>query len=215
MLRKFFSRSIRKYIPRMRGLIHVGAHYGEEIERYKEAGIRDVLLFEPLAEPFRILQSIGYGTAVKKALGNTCGKMNMYVSTKHDASSSLLRPKLHLQQYPDMQFDALETVDVITLDGYIDENNLVGMYNTLNIDVQGYELEVFKGARNTLCFDIDYILCEINKDELYEGCSLIGEVDSYLRNLKFTRVDTIWKEVLWGEALYVKTNKILVNCDAI
>ena len=52
-------------------------------------------------------------------------------------------------------------------------------YNFMNIDVQGYELEVFKGAFETLK-NIDYIISEVNQDEVYEGCPHVSELDKYL-----------------------------------
>ena len=38
---------------------------------------------------------------------------------------------------------------------------------SINMDVQGYELEVLKGATKTL-EQVDYVYCEVNRDEVYE-----------------------------------------------
>ena len=77
------------------------------------------------------------------------------------------------------------------------------LYNFLNIDVQGYELEVFKGAFESLK-NIDYIISEVNRDEVYENCPHIDELDKYLSQLNFKRVETDWAGNSWGDALYVK-----------
>ena len=76
-------------------------------------------------------------------------------------------------------------------------------YNFLNIDVQGYELEVFKGAFESLK-NIDYIISEVNRDEVYENCPHIDELDKYLFQLNFKRVETDWAGDSWGDALYIK-----------
>ena len=55
------------------------------------------------------------------------------------------------------------------LDTFLNEKDL---YNFINIDVQGYELEVFKGSVEFLK-TIDYIMTEVNRDELYKNCPMI------------------------------------------
>jgi hypothetical protein len=52
--------------------------------------------------------------------------------------------------------------------------------------VQGYELEVLKGARKTLP-QIQRLVCEVNLDEVYEGCALVDEVDAFLDEHGFRR----------------------------
>ena len=75
----------------------------------------------------------------------------------------------------------------------------------MNIDVQGYELEVFKGGKKTL-EKIDYVYCEVNRGEMYEGNPLIEELDVHLGEYGFERVETHWPETWykWGDALYIK-----------
>jgi len=42
-----FKQSIAKHDLRITGVIHVGAHFGQEYHDYKAAGIRQVLFIEP------------------------------------------------------------------------------------------------------------------------------------------------------------------------
>ena len=51
-----FSQLRKKYSMDIKGIIHVGAHYGEEIGEYVNNGIQEIILFEPLSECFDILQ---------------------------------------------------------------------------------------------------------------------------------------------------------------
>ena len=66
-----------------------------------------------------------------------------------------------------------------------------------------YELEVFRGAGEFLD-RVDFIMTEVNRDEVYEGCAQVEEIDKYLSKYKFKRVETSWDGDCWGDALYLK-----------
>ena len=102
--------------------------------------------------------------------------------------------------HPDVSFTGTEEVEVCLLDDYE-----FGDANFINIDVQGYELEVFKGGKKTL-EKIDYVYCEVNRDEVYEGAPMVEELDEFLGTYGFVRVETKWPEThyTWGDALYIK-----------
>jgi hypothetical protein len=54
---------------------------------------------------------------------------------------------------------------------------------------------------------LEFILSEVNVEELYEGCCLIEELDSYMKSYGFERIITdMWDDgaVGWGDALYIK-----------
>jgi hypothetical protein len=91
-------------------------------------------------------------------------------------------------------------VNITKLDTFIEDR---GKYNFINIDVQGYELEVFKGGSEYLNH-IDYVMTEVNRDEVYKGCPRIEELDEYLGTYGFERVESTWDGGTWGDALYVK-----------
>ena len=55
--------------------------------------------------------------------------------------------------------------------------------------------------------DIDYIISEINRDEVYENCAKVEEVDIFLGQFGFERVETDWAGYTWGDALYIKNKK--------
>ena len=76
-------------------------------------------------------------------------------------------------------------------------------FNFINIDVQGYELEVFKGGKKVL-ESIDYILSEVNNAEVYENCVNVSELDVFLREFGFERVEPNWEGGTWGDAFYIK-----------
>lgn len=197
-----FKNSIRKHNLNISGIIHVGAHYGQEYHDYAAAGVKDILFIEPCQKAFQVLKDTFIHIPGVKIIQSACGaefgisQMNVEQANQ-GMSNSLLKPKLHLQQYPSIQFTDTEEVEVRQLDEIIDHIGFSG--NMLVMDVQGYELEVLKGATNTLK-GIDYIYCEVNRDEVYEGCAQVGELDEYLSDFK--RVETSWAGGTWGDAWY-------------
>jgi FkbM family methyltransferase len=204
-----FKDIVQKYNLNIRGVIHIGAHHGEELFNYIEQNIQSIILFEPLEENFKHIKEkiskINSSSSIEihqVALGNSTGIISMNLSSNDLESSSILKPKLHLIQHDHVKFEGTEQVKIDKLDNYNLKN-----FNFLNIDVQGYELEVLKGAENTLDF-IDYIYCEVNRDEVYENNAKIEDIDFYLSFYNFKRVETNWWQGTdWGDALYIKEKK--------
>lgn len=200
-----FKQLIVKYNLDIKGIIHIGAHIGQEYSLYKEKNIKNILFFEPVLETYnKLLETVKNDSnviCINKALGNDNKKILMNIETINSGqSSSILIPDLHLKQYPEITFNSQLEVSMIKLDDfeYIREN-----YNFINIDVQGYELEVFKGAEETLKH-IDYIISEVNNDEVYKNCAKIWELDEFLGKYNFKRVETDMVGKTWGDALYIK-----------
>jgi FkbM family methyltransferase len=200
-----FTQLRKKYNMNITGIIHIGAHYGEEIHEYIRNGIQDIVVFEPLSKNFDILSERmgdvnGNIQGHQVALGNENKIVTMYLSSNDQQSSSILKPKDHLTEHPYVSFEGTEEVEMKRLD----EFNIRGA-NFINIDVQGYELEVLKGGKETLN-EVDYVYCEVNRGEMYEGNCMIGEIDDYLSSWNFKRVETFWPETYykWGDALYIK-----------
>ena len=199
-----FTNLKRKYNMNIKGIIHVGAHYGEEISEYIDNGIQDIILFEPLVENFDVLskkvKTLNANIEGHQvALGSKKGDATMYVSDNEKQSSSVLKPKVHLTHHPHVKFPSTEEVEVHLLDDYNSKD-----YNFINMDVQGYELEVLKGGTKTL-EHVDYVYCEVNRDEVYENNAYVEEIDEFLAGYGMERVETDWEGDIWGDALYIKT----------
>ena len=194
---------INKYNCNINGVIHIGGHHGEEHELYKKHNIKNIIYFEPINSSYQILKNKVKDEAivVNKALGNDTKKVEMNVEKNNQGqSSSILNPKIHLQQYPWIHFTEKEEVEMIKLDDFeINKNN----YNFINIDVQGYELEVFKGAKNILN-NIDYIVSEVNRAEVYEGCPHIKDLCDFLKQFNFELQEVVWAGETWGYGFFKK-----------
>ena len=193
-----------KYKLNINGVLHIGGHFGQEFSLYRELQINNIIFFEPVPQTFKkLFDNIGENAILFNiALGNIVGNIEMNIEENNDGqSSSILEPHLHLKQYPSIIFDKKITINIDKLDNYIKYKN---DYNFINIDVQGYELEVFKGGSEFLNY-IDYIITEVNNDDVYLNCAKVNELDEYLLKYNFERVETTWDGGTWGDALYIKT----------
>lgn len=196
-----FHNLIRKHRIKIKGVVHAGAHYGEEYQDYARY-TRNIVFIEPAKDAIQALkQKFPYIKLYECALGAEEAELNLYIE-KHNKgqSNSLLKPVKHLEQYPEIIFEETETVKVNKLDNLAFDRNL---YNFLAMDIQGYELEALKGATWTLGH-IDYIYCEVNRDEVYQGCARVEQLDTFLKKFNFDRVETSWGGGTWGDALYIK-----------
>lgn len=203
---------IQKYSLKITGVIHVGAHFGEEVAEYHKNGINNIILIEPCAPAFRKLQNKFGAHHHIQLLNVACaavdGEAKMFTETANNGqSNSLLQPMRHLQHYPDIQFKGTETVKVYRLDTLMLPSSNPGKYNMINMDVQGAEGAVVIGAKETLAH-IDYIYTEVNDDsaQLYKNATKISDLDDLLKD--FQRVETSWTQQGWGDALYIRKSKL-------
>jgi FkbM family methyltransferase len=204
---------IKDYDLKISGVLHIGAHIGQEYQSYLDCGITNMVFFEPISkngdELINRVPTTKNIRIFQLALGNMKGYVEMHVDTTNEGqSSSILEPGTHLTLHPQVKFsEHTEIVAINKLDNLISIDRSI--YNMINIDVQGYELEVFKGAVKTLPF-IDIIYSEVNIEEVYKGCALIGEIDNFLNEFNFKRVLTEFPKkedgslFPWGDALYLR-----------
>ena len=195
------------------GAVHVGAFLGEELTQYRSLGLVNTILFEPQKKLFDIVNSkcVFKEKAFNIALGSEEDVVGMFISDREGgvsngagASSSILSPKKHLTEHPEVTFPSKESIEVKRFDKFVEENGVdISNHNLLNVDVQGYELEVLKGMGEELN-KIQIIIAEVNRDEMYEGCPMIEDIDAYVKQFGFERIAVEWQSESWGDALYIR-----------
>jgi FkbM family methyltransferase len=117
-------------------------------------------------------------------------------------SSSFLDLGLHKDLHPHVWYIESFQTETKLLKDIICNYNID--FNFLNLDIQGTELKALKGMEDYLKI-VDYIYTEVNSDYVYKDCSLIDEIDNYLDNFGFKRVEVVWYEKCqWGDAFYIK-----------
>jgi len=194
------------------GVIHVGAHHCEELGYYRDflkLSNEQIVWIE--ANPLlvnRCKQFLPTSIILQGVCSEQAGQIVDFTITKnlHDgnhASSSLLPLGTHKQHHPQVVVDRVIQTTTTTVDDLLAPYQETNKANMMNLDVQGAELMVLKGALNTLQ-NIKYIYAEVNEEHLYEGCALMSELDEWLQPFGFKRVETRMTQYKWGDALYVK-----------
>jgi FkbM family methyltransferase len=117
------------------------------------------------------------------AVGSVPGNQEINITNRSDASSLLLPTDKVLTQYEVAKIES-ESVKVVTLDSYVSDNNLQSP-DLIKLDVQGYELEVLKGALNCIS-QATWILCEVSFQEYYLNQPLFHEIAAFLHNLNYS-----------------------------
>jgi FkbM family methyltransferase len=99
-----------------------------------------------------------------------------------DLSGSIKQPRRHLDVHPGITFDHTLAVPTSTLD-VVCEGHGIGPVDFLWLDVQGAELDVFRGGPKTLA-TTRYVYSEYNDRELYEGQPRLRDLIRYLSDFE-------------------------------
>lgn len=214
---ELFLAELAQRVP-LRGVIHVGAHAGQEVPHYLARDLRPVILIdanpawvEVLAERYRRNEDV---SVLHCAIGEADGEIDLNINvsrTGSDEASSILPLKRLSQIVPTLQTHRTIRVPVHSLDSLAQEHDWSAC-NFLNMDIQGAELMALRGAPKLLQ-QLDALLIETNVIEMYEGCATLEEFDAELGRAGFSCVERVLHELYdergtfpaWGESLYLRT----------
>ncbi len=198
-LEKFLRRIVRRFIHpedfflrRVSGLVHVGAHVGQECDLYAEHGL-NVLWIEPNPEIFqtlsKALKSYPKQTALSYLITDADDKdYSLHISSNCGASSSILELGAHKEIWPEVTFTEEIPLKSITLSSLVKRERVdLGLYDALVMDTQGSELLVLKGAADILD-RFKFIKTEAADFEVYKGCCTVADLDVFLTAHGFRRV---------------------------
>ena len=191
-----------------RGVLHVGAHLAEEEEEYLshnwDVGSK---IYWVESQPELVNQlNKKINRQRSEVIQSTAWSSNdvelTLKITSNSQSSSLYSFGTHESDYPE-----IKVVNEIKVTTERLDRSLAGkIFDFVNIDIQGAELEALKGLGDLLN-QTKWIYLEINKKNVYEGCASVLEIDEFLKSKQFTRVETRW--ILfkgWGDAIYIRNN---------
>lgn len=199
---------LRKYGINPRGIIHIGAHHAEESTVYSKSGTDKILWIEANPALIPVIKeniSIYSQNKVYNILLSDSNENEVrFIVTNASMSSSILSLGTHKDQYPDIIVEKELYLNSVRFDTFIKEKDLnINEYNFVNIDIQGAELLALKGF-GALLDNIDFIYTEVNVDNVYEDCALLDEMDNFLLNKGFKRVELSLKYQSWGDAFYIR-----------
>ncbi len=148
-----------------------------------------IFAFEPLPEAAARYERLFAGNPLvrlhRAALGPDRGTATLHVSARNDSSSLLPISDIQSRIFPGTEEVGTATVPVGPLADFVTREALVAPA-LLKIDVQGFELEVLRGAEGLLD-SFDWIYVEASWLALYEGQALAGDVIAFVEAQGFTR----------------------------
>ena len=207
-----FDYLVNKHKLDIKGVLHLGASTGQERKEYDNYCKGDVLWVEAIPSVYlelvKNIEPYEKQRAFNACLSNVDNDEVVFnVSNNESQSSSMLELGTHLLIHPEVHYIeqiVMKTKRVDTLfDGYSFKN-----INFLNVDLQGAEHLAIEGMGD-LIKNIDYALLEVNMKETYKGCMLIDDLDYFMLQRGFERVETgSWVADTWTDALYVRKYNI-------
>lgn len=184
--------------------LHIGAHLGEEAQAYHKAGFKPVTWIEGNPD---LIEDLSYNVSRYKqnvipALVSDSKKDLVLHIASNGQSSSYLPLGTHSEEHPEVTYVGdvpmvSTTVDDLFAEGKIDRASF------LNIDTQGTELDVLRGAEKYLA-GVQAVYTEVNADYLYVGCALFDEITPWLKERGFRLAAHEWTRFAWGDACYVR-----------
>lgn len=192
-------------------IIDVGAHAGWFFHCWLDwCPQARIVAFEPTAESFQKATEL-YGAdrrvrLFQLGLGSQTGELAFNILADSQVSNSFLTPRPAAWESIDYQTGPItqRTVPITTLDRFCAEQQIPGAY-LLKIDVQGYELEVLKGATSILP-RIDHVFVEAGIQRLYEDAPSFAEVCLFMESQGFH---------LMHLRAWHRGNRVLVETDLL
>lgn len=205
------SRVIELYGKPLTGVLHVGAHTGEENTAYLAAGIPQNAIYWVEAIPAVASSLADRLPNVIQAVVSDTAEIVEFKVTNNIQSSSILDLKDHLHEHPEIDVVYRFMATTTTLDDIADRHGIRA--NLLNMDIQGAELKCLRGFERHIA-GVDVVYTEVNAKELYAGCALIGDLDAWLGQRGFVRVETQMTHHGWGDAVYIRKPPVLhLHCQ--
>lgn len=141
-----------------------------------------VFAFEPLPDAgdrfARLFAGNGKVRLHRAALGPERGSATLHISARNDSSSLLPIAEAQRRIFPGTQEVGTIGVPVGPLADFVTRAELIAPA-LLKIDVQGFELEVLRGAA-TLLDAFEWLYVEVSWVALYEGQALADEVVAFV-----------------------------------
>lgn len=187
------------------GVVHIGAHLCEERNMYNTVwNISDEHVVWIEAIPELVEQNNRNGIRCYNAVLDEVSRPVTFYVTNNGQSSSLLELGTHKTYYPQIIVNRTFQVETETLPSFLVKHNISpSMCNVWNLDIQGNELSVLKGAVSILKH-VDAVYTEVNEEEVYKKCCTLDEVDAFMKSNGFIRMMTRMMPEKWGDALYVR-----------
>lgn len=182
----YWPAALGKFVPKK--VFDIGAFTGDV-----SAGISELYrpefmaLVEPNPEMAKLIRAKTFAPGqmvFECALGREAGRADFNVVSFPAASSVLeISPGMGELFHQPMDIERRIRVEMRTLDDIFRESG-VDTVDLMKVDVQGYELEVFKGGKSAL-EHTKIVVAEVMFFEHYRGQPVFGDIYGYLKDSGF------------------------------
>jgi FkbM family methyltransferase len=170
-----------------RGIIHVGAHLGEEATLYATRRL-PVIWVEPIPAVYerlcRAILSFPAQQALNALIGDRDGlKRTLHIADNDGLSSSVFDLDLHRDIWPEVHYCGQIEMISKTLPTALAGIDTSG-HDALVLDVQGAELEVLRGATSMLQ-QFRFIQAEAADFSSYKNAATVAQIEQFLAGQGF------------------------------
>jgi FkbM family methyltransferase len=202
-----FSYLCQKYQFTPKGIIHIGAHDLEEMSQYLYRGVSKIVWVEGNPDLVSKNSHRVDGTNQKLFHGLVYSEDDKEVEfniTNNLQSSSILEFGKHKEYHPHVDLVESRKMTTTRVDSLLEKNEInPEEFDFVNLDIQGVELQALKGFGKYLD-NIKYIYTEVNSGEVYKNNDSIEDLDLFLSEFGFKRVETEMTPFEWGDAFYIR-----------
>jgi len=210
----FHQSRIIKYLKKLEieYFIDVGAHKGEFLRYLLKLNHKKIYVFEPQKEIFKILnKNFGNNKKIKLfniALGDKNLKKNFYINKLSLTSTFSVNKKTLISKIKNFILNSKNSyidkflIKTIKLDKILYNQKIYDAF--LKVDVEGFELNVLKGANKLISNKVKYVLVEKQFFQLYKNYTPY-KVDLFLKKNNFRLLKKFTYPLLhFQDNLYIK-----------
>jgi FkbM family methyltransferase len=201
-------------LPPPKGILQVGASYAQEFQQFLDNGVTSGLLIEPLPAPYQHVAELCKRVPGFVAFNALCTdvageKHTFHVASNAGMSSSILKPKGHLEVFDYVKFEQNVELVSTTVDDIVQflaangHQGVTDQLDTLFMDVQGAEFKVLLGSGRTLK-RMNYIYTELIRSDLYEGMMPLTTYCAFLEAQGFVLNKLDYNAQHHADALFVR-----------
>lgn len=153
-------------------LLDIGAYRGDFTQfMLSESHIQNAFLFEPNLDNYTVLETTFQKNnkikLINQAVGNTRSTLTFYCNNDLATGSILQYNDTDDQNNPSTK--KCSSVEQITIDDYLENTHSSERISFIKIDTQGYDLNVLKGAVNTIQKHQPWLIVELIYIPLYHN----------------------------------------------